>query len=1345
MSAVQVWQPDAELPDKTTWLLEASAGTGKTYQISDLVVRLVAERDVPIDRVLAITFTEAATGELKRRIRGRLRDYHSALTARRADGSPLEAAGPVLARILRSGGERSVVARRLEGALRDFDLAPISTIHGFCQRMLRELAFDSGQETSLELLEDQGEVLEQLVDDTLCTIYAEVDPPHVATLECAGLTRDLLLEVAKAAGGPVAPVVTPSLPEAAGGIRALLAAHEARVAHLLATWQRLEAAFLDDAEEKRFEKMQGKAARTRLEKLAHYLGEGDLPRCFEECKDLRAAELSAKWLDASPIESRPWWPAVLELEALLNALNPLAIFAATARARVEAELLRRRGLTFDGMLSRLAERIEREGGAESPLAGAIRALFDAVFVDEFQDTDAAQWTTLRAAFHGHRRLFLIGDPKQAIFGFRGADVHVYQRAAERVGDAHRRTMRENWRSDPASVDASNTLWREGSGAFEDPAIAYVRVEAKRGPRLAAPARSRRGPGAVPGLDVRWVDARVLSGEPGAGRGIENQGKIPLPRLVAREVLAWLRQERARLTVDGKALDERPPPQPRDVVPGDLAVIVGTHRQADALRRALALVGVPAVAASQASVYGSAAATWLIAWLDAVAGGGRTRAARRAAITPLFGWSVRELAWSLARAGVASASSPDAAANGGPERDWNRWTERLRRAAERWERQGFSRVFDREARECGVFERLLARAGGERDATDVRHLFELLNAEDRRARSSPGSLATWLRDQAAESQEEHAQRLESDEDAVRIVTVHASKGLEYPIVLVPYAWETHRPRDDGGPLLLRDGEATRLGLWRPGTPERQRDLAELGDEERREEIRRLYVTLTRAAHQTVVWFGPLGSEGLDTGASALGRLLLRGAATDPALAEYPRFPQAKDDADGTLSAAAMREAERRLNELAQRSSGIVWSAEPRPPEVPDPRYVTRLSPDGEAPLRAATWPGSSLHGPWRRTSFSRLARSATDASGELDEPWRDEDRTDDGGLEGDEAPRTERGLPSHGVGPTPGPVAGDAAAVAAPGASPVAAGPELGGGKRYGSFVHEVLEALDFASAQGDAEPIGKDTSTLAALLAERGPRWGFAADSAPSTELLRTLPALLRTPLDSTAGGPPALPGGFCLARLDERDRADELRFDLRLGAGAAWRRPERARDPKPSGPLGRHPGCVDPAAVSEALRRQPAPQGSPLALWLAAEAERRVIPSVTGLLSGTIDLLLRVGDGAERRYLVVDYKTNRIRSGEAPRYDSAALEWEMARAGYFLQALVYTLALHRHLRLRLPGYDYDRDVGGYLYLFLRGMGGPATPRDAASGRCHGVYPGRWTREVVEALDAALCPAEGTP
>jgi len=1341
MSSSRAWRPDTELPEATTWLLEASAGTGKTYQISDLIVRHVAELAIPLDRILAITFTEAATRELKNRIRGRLRDCLQAVMAHRAGGAGAAELDPILERVLRRVGDETLVTRRLEAALRSFDLAPISTIHGFCQRMLRELAFESGQEASLELLPDKGEVLGRIVDDTLCSIYAEVDARHVATLELMGLTRDRLLDVAKVAGGPVAPEVVPAMPEAEGGLRALLEAHEARVRHLVETWRRLGDALLEDAATKLFEGMQRAAAKSRLDKLTTHLEMGDLARCLEECRDLRAEPLRARWRGDSAIETRSWWPAVAELEALLNALNPLAVFAATARARVEAELLRRRGLTFDGMLSRLAERIEREGGAGSPLAGAIRARFDAAFVDEFQDTDAAQWTTLRAAFHGHRRLFLIGDPKQAIFGFRGADVHVYQRAAARVDAAHRRTMRDNWRSDPASVDASNALWREGSRAFEDDAIDYVQVEARRGRRLAAP-EGICAPGEVPGLDVRWVDARVLSGDAGVGRAIGSKDRIPLPRLVAREVLAWLAGRRGRLAVGGEALDVTPPPPTRAVVPGDLAIIVATHQQAAELRSALGAVGVPAVAASTATVYESAAAAWITAWLDAVAGGGRTRAARRAVVTPLFGWSMRELAWSLAHAGAAGASSPVAPGGEppGPERDWSRWAERLRRAAERWPREGFARVFDREARECGIFERLLARAAGERDATDVRHLFELLNAEDRRVRSSPSSLAAWLRDQADSSAEEHAQRLESDEDAVRIATVHASKGLEYPIVLLPYAWEHRSGRDPGGPLILRDGDRTRLSLWQPGTPEREADRRALAAEERREEIRRLYVALTRAAHQTVVWFGPLGSKGLDPGASALGRLLLRGATADPQQVTYPQFPAAKSDAAGSASAAAMQEVERRLNELTTRSAGIVWSTEPQLPDGPDPRHVAAIGEAGEPPLRAAAWPGWSLRSPWWRTSFSALARAAAVDGADLDEPRRAEDRSADGDEAAGEAlicAKTTGATVELGALPELDP--------GSPAAEPSPAGPRLGRGTRYGDFVHDVLQSLDFASARGGAAPAGKDGTPLDELLDDRARRHGFDADPEVVADLARALPGVLLTPLDTPTAGAPELPRGLCLADLAARDRADELAFDLRLGAGSAWRRAGSGDDGEPVEPLGARPGCVDPVRVSAALRLQPAPPGSPLARWLAALAERQLLPSVTGLLTGTIDLLFRVGDGAARRYLVVDYKTNRIRSGETSRYDQAALEWEMARAGYFLQSLVYTLALHRHLRLRLRGYDYDRDVGGYLYLFLRGMGGPATPRDAASGRCLGVYPGRWAREVVEALDAALCPGEVTP
>ena len=154
------WRDTEALPEHTTWLIEASAGTGKTFQIASLVLRLVAEHGLPVDRILAITFTNAATGELRDRVRRRLRE---ALEAARGPGATTE--DPVIVHVL-GAAPRAEIVRRLELALRSFDLAPISTIHGFSQRMLQELAFDSGQDPELELMSDAGDVVEEIVDDT---------------------------------------------------------------------------------------------------------------------------------------------------------------------------------------------------------------------------------------------------------------------------------------------------------------------------------------------------------------------------------------------------------------------------------------------------------------------------------------------------------------------------------------------------------------------------------------------------------------------------------------------------------------------------------------------------------------------------------------------------------------------------------------------------------------------------------------------------------------------------------------------------------------------------------------------------------------------------------------------------------------------------------------------------------------------------------------------------------------------------------------------------------------------------------------------------------------------------
>jgi exodeoxyribonuclease V beta subunit len=1326
--SARAWRDDLDLPPATTWLLEASAGTGKTFQIAGLFTRLVAEYGVPAERILAVTFTNAATAELRDRVRGRLRD---ALALVRAEHP--ETDDPIFRRLLAlpsadEGVARETLEQRLELALRGFDLAPISTIHGFSQRMLQELAFDSGQDPEPEILADAGEVLEQIVDDTLADLFARATPAEVTALQAAGLDRATLLDVARKMCGATEPRVVPAR---AGSLEDEIARASARAQRIAALRVRWAGAEGQAAREALIADVRGKRLgshpnhyQSSLDKVGVWLAHPD-PIDFDEawCARLRIDALGAAWKVAKERpQSRPWWAPLAELDAIwtdeptfFRDLAPRAAFARDVRARVEAELQRRRVLTYDGMLSRLAERVARDGGAQSPLAARIRDKFDAVLVDEFQDTDDAQWRVIEAAFHGHRRLFLIGDPKQAIYAFRGADVHVYLQAARVVEPAHRRTMAFNWRSDPAAVHAMNALFREGSGAFDQDAIDYVHVSPKKPDRL-APAGA--------GLELRWVDDRVLGGEAGAPIGRKIDGT--LAALAAREAVAWLHGERGALLDKG---------QPQRIEPGDLAVLVNGHHEGRAVRNALARVGVPAVAASRGSVFDTPPARWLAAWLDGVAGAGRDREARHAAVTPLFGWTADELSWALAIASGGEPVRAQAIAAGGVVRDWNAWTERLRAAAERWPRHGFARTFDAEAVACDVYPRVLAQPDGERHATDLRHLFELLHVEDRTRRGSPRALAEWLRAQAEVDAEEHAQRLESDARAVTIETVHASKGLEYPIVLLPFVGSARGDRDGGGPLLVRGdppaaghGASAELNLSPPGSDARAEAFARAQAEQRREGLRKLYVALTRAKHRTVAWYGPIGEAGDKTSATSLGRLLMR----DPRRAGF-------DDAAMPVFAegsSAWPSVEARLDALAHASEGaIAWRAEEALASEPEaPRVDERAGAGGaageEVTLATARWPSErpSLLGPWTVTSYSGLA--AASVPPDEDEKLFADAAPAIGGAER----RPTRAAPAVRIDPPP------LASIAAPPRL------SLGAGTVFGTWVHAIFEQLDFASG------LAKDGRPLDALVRAEGAKLGLGGEPALAKELIARLPALLSTPLDAKlAGGVEdplrGLPRGFALKDLTRADRLDELAFDLRLGDGTAY----RARPEEHDAPLAMRPGCVDPGQVLDAIAGAVGQaRGPSVSAWLAWLGARRaageaLIGSIAGVLTGSIDLVFRTrgGDTAsdDGRYYVIDYKTNRIGAASAGHYAAAWLDWEMATTGYLLQALLYTLALHRHLRARLRRYDYDAHVGGYLYLFLRGMAGPETPRDPATGRCLGVFGDRWPRAVIESLDQALAPS----
>ncbi|MBI2392066.1 MAG: UvrD-helicase domain-containing protein [Deltaproteobacteria bacterium] len=1304
------WNETSDLPERTTWLLEASAGTGKTYQISGLFLRLVAEHGVPVDRVLAITFTNAATTELRDRIRARLRDALAALRA------PAAKTDDTIVQHLLSLGRADPMITRLELALRAFDVAPISTIHGFAQRMLQELAFDSGQDPELELLSDASEIVEQIVDDTLATLYARASVDEIAVFAAAGVRRELLLRAANAMGAASAPTVSPAGGSAMLDDLARVSAFCEAARVMRARWHEGAAAFAAlraDVDAGRFNgrAITGKLLDVSLRDVGAWLDEGALLTNKEATafRRLRVEALSGAWKGKGELYTRPYFRLIEafdafceEHEAFFGTFAPLAWFARNARERVEREITRRRALTFDAMLSRLAERIAGEGGEQSPLAARIRERFHAVFVDEFQDTDDAQWTVIEAAFHRHRRLFLIGDPKQAIYAFRGADVHVYLKAKGGVVDDRRYTMVHNWRSDPRTVAAMNHLWRQGSGAFDQSHIDYVEVQAKRPNRLS--------PGG-PGLEVRWLDARVDGGA--AGARLTSKDNALAARLAAREAVAWLEGARGAI-VDDRGAHAACDGKERRVEPADVAVLVNSHDEAQEVRKAFQRVGIPSVAASKGSVFATGVARWLAAWLDAAAGAGRDREARTAVVTPLFGWTGPELAWALAVAERGDEARAEAEAAKVQVRDWNAWTERLRDAAERWPRHGFARTFDREATDCGVYARVLSMPDGERHATDLRHLFELLHVEERSRRCGPAALATWLRAEAETNDETYAQRLESDARAVKIETVHVSKGLEYPIVLLPFGWSARREIDQGEPLTLRDESGTTLDVHVKGTAGRAAAYTRWRGEQRREGLRKLYVALTRAKHRTIAWYGPVGGDGRATSATPLGRLLMRDRARSGL--DDSTMPTFGNGDAASAGARPWTTAQQRLDDLAQTSDGaFAWTAEGplgAPASWEAPAEIA-------AELHAAAWPAdrASIVGPWLVTSYSGLAagsaapdrneKVAADPLPTLDDEARA--RVDEVSIE---RPPLET--------------------------FPDLARLSLGRGTEYGTWVHGVFEELDFTTG---AAKCGRPAAALVRTL---GARLGFGDDSDHARELEAMLPRLLDTPLDTARGpardstreGDPmrGLPPGLTLRRLSSADRLDELSFDLRLGDGTAFRREGGPHDRES---LERRPGCVDPRKVYDAIL---AAEGR-ASRWVAYQRSRRdagraLIGSMVGVLTGSIDLVFRAGG----RYFLADYKTNRIGTSAPGHYAGAWLDWEMATAGYPLQALLYTLALHRHLKARLRGYDYDAHVGGYLYLFLRGMSGPETPRDPSTGRCLGVLGDRWSKQVIEALDEALCP-----
>ena len=839
------------LPLQGERLIEASAGTGKTFTIAALYLRLLLglgrnaafSRPLSVEELLVVTFTEAATAELRGRIRANIHELRIACLRQSTDN-------PLYARLLDEIADKQQAAQWLLLAERQMDEAAVFTIHGFCQRMLSLNAFESGMLFELQLIEDESELRYQACAD-FWRRHCYPLPRDIAEAVHALWKgpEDLLRAIDRYLQGEAPTIKSPPPAD-----ETLASRHEkivAKIATLKQKWNASVdeiASILENSgiDRKKFNRgNQGKW----IDKISAWAQEEtrgyQLPDALEKFSQRFLTERT------KPDGIVPEHPLFVDIEALLDeplTLNDLMIARAMAEIRetVAREKRRRGELGFDDMLSRLDAALRSENG--EALASAIRTRFPVAMIDEFQDTDPQQYRIFRRIWYKQpdTALLLIGDPKQAIYAFRGADIFTYMKARSEV-EAHY-TLDTNWRSSPGMVASVNALFERMEAAFMFREIPFLPV--KSAPRN-SDLRFEFNGELQPAMRF-WL----LEGE---GYGVADYQNA-MAQHCAAQIRDWL-SAGAR----GEALlwkgDKSSP-----VKASDITVLVRSRQEAALIRDALTLLNIPSVYLSNRdSVFDTLEAQEMLWLLQAVLSPERESTLRSALASSMLGLNARDI---------------DRLNN--DEIAWDKVVEEFVHYRERWQKRGVMAMLRELMAHRRIAENMLATPGGERRITDILHISELLQEAGTQLESEH-ALVRWLAQHIADpnsNSSSQQMRLESDKHLVQIVTIHKSKGLEYPLVWLPFI-ANYRAQDQAF-YHDRDSFEAVLDLSKADTS------VELAEAERlAEDLRLLYVALTRSVWHCSLGVAPLfrrrGEKAGETDfhLSALGRLIQQGEPKDAA--------------------------------------------------------------------------------------------------------------------------------------------------------------------------------------------------------------------------------------------------------------------------------------------------------------------------------------------------------------------------------------------------------------------------------------------------------------------------------
>ncbi|WP_373317202.1 exodeoxyribonuclease V subunit beta [Shewanella sairae] len=1181
------------LPFGGSRLIEASAGTGKTFTIAGLYVRLLLghgiESPLTCEQILVVTFTNAATGELRDRIRKKIQLAYRCFIGLEVKDDLINALYQATAE-----AELPLVRKRLDLALKSLDEAAIYTIHGFCQRILADMAFESSLLFESEFTLDDSEFVHHAV-------------------------RDFWREKCYPLSGSLADVIQSKFsdPDALSRqLRPILGASSAIATPAPRAFDKLEVELNESLN--RFKK-NWPNARGQTEELLHSLplngarfgkqadGYPKLAKMLDELDNWAAFGQGlppAKVLDALSLnnlklnkggqiptaQQAPELDHIERLAELITSLIPSFLYCARdgISKRFAAQKLERNLLTPDDLLLTLAGALK--ASQELGLANSISQRFPVALIDEFQDTDPLQFEIFNTIYQSDKNddsdvavetrkdklsLLMIGDPKQAIYAFRGADIHTYIHAREQTAKHY--NLDTNYRSNKQMVEAVNGIFSQKDDPFISLSIPFESVKASS-----------------------FADSKILTEQTADNSALRL-------RLLSEEAEKGLNKTTARQLIANDVADEittlLTDAQQNQCLIGssplkakDIAVLVRDRHEANVIKSALNQRQIGAVFLSRDSVFGTLEARELALVLYAISDPKDERALRSALATSLLGYSAEAI----------HLFNQD-------EDKRQTLLEQFAELHQVWIKRGIMPALLTLASQTQIIERLLSDSDGERRLTDFRHLGELLQQKATEL-DGMSALINWFEQALIENQpSEDAQlRLESEQNLVQIVTIHKSKGLEYPICFVPFVSLSRDNRKKPSPMLYHDNnqliwdiEQTDEGWER----QKRETLAE--------DLRLLYVALTRpvlkcylyiANHSRFTKKSGMTSQLHET---AIGYLL----GIEDKACDYDRLLTQAKRLQQTCPVAMS------LHELAPAGSGNLADAEIRLLETCDsapthfaPKYLNR--------------PHLT---PWRVGSYSGLVKHLAHEKvlpGADDEVFPEVDVISD---EVDDTPSRftfERGA-------------------------------------NAGSFMHLVLELIDFTNADKEL-----DEQLPIAMLK-------YGIDESWTQVLKDWYMDLLHAPL--------ATDGSLTLAQLSNQQKLVEMEFYLPIDA-------------------------LNAEKLNQLLSEFDYSAG------LAFD-------ELKGMLKGFVDLTFEHNN----QFFIADYKSNHL-GDDLNLYHFNNMQQAIRSHRYDLQYIIYTLALHRYLSLRMPNYDYEQHIGGSFYLFLRGM--------SQSSPQSGVYYDKPPKLLIEKLDA---------